>query len=75
MIDTSGFSCSYDYFSRYAGKTVKVYFVDGFSPITGKYAGYTPAYDNDPEVATIDIEGDCHYSLDVPDIDHIDIVE
>jgi hypothetical protein len=61
-------------FEQYVGKTIKLYFVDGYM-IQGKYVGWTPAYDNDPEIASIEIDGICHYSIDLPELDHIDIAE
>lgn len=61
-------------FSQYSGKRLRLYFADG-QTIEGKYVGYTPAYDNDPEIASINIDGIWHYSIDIPDIDHIDIID
>lgn len=61
---------------QFVGKTVVVYFVDDTDPISGYCRAYTPAYDNDPEIPSIDIKTDTNwYSLDVPDIAHIEIVE
>jgi hypothetical protein len=61
-------------FDQYIGRTIKLHLVDGHA-IQGKYVGWTPAYDNDPEIASIEVDGICHYSIDLPDLNHIDIVE
>lgn len=62
--------------AKFIGKTVVVHFVDGTEPISGYCCAYTPAYDNDPEIPSIDIKAATNwYSLDIPDIDHIEIVE
>lgn len=37
------------------GKTVRVTFKDGGTPITGYCEGFVRAIDNDPEVAQIDV--------------------
>lgn len=61
---------------QYMGKRIAVHFLDGTPPLSGLCIAYTPAYDNDPEIDSLDIRGNgvC-YSIDVPDIDHIDIIE
>ena len=61
-------------FDIYAGKTLVLHLRDGNS-VTGKYVGYTPAYDNDPEIASIEVSGICNYSIDISDIDRIDTID
>ncbi len=38
------------------GHEVELHLVGGFKPLVGKCVGYTQPLDNDPEVASIDIE-------------------
>ena len=59
---------------QYEGKNVVVHFADGTAPIQGRCVSYTPGYDNDPEIDSIDIKtGAAYVSIDVPDIASIDI--
>ena len=58
---------------RFAGKTVVLHFKDGSHPIEGRCVGLTPSYDNDSGVDTLEIVGQCFYSIDTPDIDRVDI--
>lgn len=61
---------------QYEGKNVIVHFADGTAPIQGRCVNYTPDYDNDPEIDSIDIRtGTAYLSVDVPDIDRIDIID
>ena len=41
---------------RMLGKKVRITFVDGSTPISGRCVGYTPAIDNEPELAEIDLD-------------------
>lgn len=41
---------------RMLGKKVRITFADGSAPISGMCVGYTPAIDNEPEIAEIDID-------------------
>ena len=61
-------------FDIYTGMTVMLHLKDG-SQVKGKYVGYTPAYDNDPEVTSVEVNGAWNYSVDAPDIDRIDIID
>lgn len=58
----------------YNGKKLILHLKDG-TTIQGIYIGHTPAYDNDPEIASIHLRGICDYEIDVPDIDRIDIID
>lgn len=61
---------------RYEGKSVVLHFSDGTPDISGACIAYTPAYDNDPEIDSLDIRsGNQYYTIDVPDIDHIDTID
>lgn len=60
---------------QYVGKDVTVYFVHDAPPISGHCCAYTPAYDNDPEIPSIDVDGRFSYTFDALEIDHIDIIE
>lgn len=42
------------YYAR--GHKVRIIFNDGHPPMVGKCTGYTKPIDNDPEVATIDLD-------------------
>lgn len=57
------------------GHKVKVTFLDGTFPITGKCIGYTQALDNEPEIASIDVRSDgMLYELYENDIKDIEIL-
>lgn len=58
---------------RLVGKTVVLHFIDGSQPIEGRCVGLTPSYDNDSEVDTLEIVGQCFYSIDTSDIDRVDV--
>jgi hypothetical protein len=61
---------------QYEGRRIVLHFSDGTPPLSGRCIAYTPAYDNDPEIASLDIQkGGRYYSIDIPDIDRIDIIE
>ncbi len=63
---------------KYYGKDVSVVRKDG-TVTTGLFCVFIPDYDNDPEVSEAVLEvGTVNKSLsgiEIPDIDHIDIVE
>ena len=57
------------------GHTVKVTFLDGTFPVTGKCISYTQALDNEPEIASIDVEsGGMLFGLYENDIKDIEIL-
>ncbi len=42
--------------SNAVGFDVEIHLIGGFKPCIGKCASYTPPFDNDPEVAAIEIK-------------------
>ena len=64
---------------KFIGKKLTVYFKDGTAPITGIFDGIVEAYDNDPEVASLELmayEGaDYGYSLYENEIDRIEFAD
>lgn len=59
---------------QYEGKRIKVFFCDGTAPISGDYLGYTPAYDDPDERASISVDGDMSYELYEDEIERIEIL-
>lgn len=59
-----------------SGKTrLKILCTEGIT-ITGNYAGYVSALDNEPEVAQIDIDGDngAYYGIEEAEIESIEVI-
>ena len=45
------------------GHKVEIHIVGGYKPCIGKCVGFTPPLDNDPEVASIDIDTGMRFSV------------
>ncbi len=61
---------------QYEGKDIVVHFLDGTPAMSGRCVAYTPAYDNDPEIDSLDIKKwGFYYSIDIPEIDYIEIID
>ena len=66
-------------YKKFTGRKLTVYFKDGCKPITGVFDCIVEAYDNDPEVASLELQAydgaDYGYSLYENEIDHIEFAD